>query len=162
MDSRLAQDIRLSGGFAGPEQEAYLNLQRTADVLLGQFARLFASHGISSSQYNALRILRGAGRAGLPCRDVGARMVSRAPDVTRLLDGLEKRGLVSRRREEEDRRVVIVRITPEGRSRLAKLDAPVARLHREQLSHLGEATLRRLSRLLERARETAEGARTAR
>lgn len=152
MAARLAEEIRKRGAFESPEQEAFLNLLRTVDRLMGEVAELLKSADLSPAQYNALRILRGAGPDGLACGEVGERMIARDPDVTRLLDRLEKRGLVSRRRRKDDRRVVIATITPAGERAVAALDAPIAALHRRQLGHLGPRKLRLLVKLLETAR----------
>jgi DNA-binding MarR family transcriptional regulator len=107
-------------------------------------------------QYNALRILRGAGEGGLPCGGLAERMIHRVPDVTRLLDRLEARGLVRRRRESEDRRVVRAWITDKGRQWIAPLDAALVELHQTQLGHLGERKLKQLVRLLDEVRERGE------
>jgi DNA-binding MarR family transcriptional regulator len=134
------------------EQEVFLGLQRTADALMRDVELLLKPSGLSSTQYNVLRILRGAGENGLPCGEVGQRMITHDPDMTRLLDRLEKRGLIARSRETADRRVVRARITPAALHLLAQIDEPVLELHRAQLSHLGEHKLRLLARLLEVAR----------
>ncbi|HEY8670823.1 MAG TPA: MarR family transcriptional regulator, partial [Terriglobales bacterium] len=101
--------------------------------------------------YNVLRILRGEPK-GLPCGEIGCRMITRDPDITRLLDRLEKRGLISRIRDTEDRRVVLTRISSEGLKALSRLDVPVQDAHRKQLGHLGRERLRQLADLLEVAR----------
>ena len=88
----LGDEIGKSKPFETPEQEAYLNLLRTASVLSEGFARLFAAHGLSETAYNALRILRGAGEGGRMCQEIGGQLVARVPDVTRLVDRLERRG----------------------------------------------------------------------
>ncbi len=129
---------------------------RAADALIRTGEALFKPAGLSGTQYNVLRILRGAGAAGLACREVGCRMISRDPDITRLLDRLEARGLISRAREQKDRRVVKTYITEKGLQVLAGLDAPVRELHRRQLRRLPQAELRRLARLLELARTPDE------
>ena len=113
-------------------------------------------HALSQPQYNVLRILRGAGPAGLPSGEVGDRMVARDPDVTRLLDRMEARGLVARARDQADRRVVVARLTEAGRRLVDALDAPVQAMHARQLGHLSGAELHALSALLERARDAAE------
>ncbi|HXN24145.1 MAG TPA: MarR family transcriptional regulator [Candidatus Dormibacteraeota bacterium] len=102
---------------------------------------------LSTTQYNVLRILRGS-LEGLPCGEIASRMITRDPDVTRLLDRLEKRDLISRCREAKDRRTVMARITPEGLKLLARLDEPVRAAHRKQLGHLGRERLRALTELL--------------
>ena len=106
---------------------------------------------LSATQYNVLRILRGAPE-GLPCGEIANRMITRDPDVTRLLDRLEKRGLISRWRDTKDRRMVMARITVDGLKLLARLDEPVQESHRKQLGHLGKERLRALSDLLAVAR----------
>ena len=138
------------------EEQVFVNVMRTADALARGGEALLKSTGLSATQYNVLRILRGAGTQGLACREVGCRMISRDPDITRLLDRMESRGLIARAREEQDRRVVKTRITPEGLRVLAELDAPVQEMHRRQLHHLPAKELRQLSRLLERVRAQAE------
>jgi len=138
------------------EEQVFVNVMRTADALARGGEALLKPTGLSATQYNVLRILRGAGTQGLACREVGCRMISRDPDITRLLDRMESRGLIARAREEQDRRVVKTRITPEGLRVLAELDAPVQELHRRQLHHLPAKELRQLSRLLERVRAQAE------
>jgi DNA-binding MarR family transcriptional regulator len=139
-------------GSAGcPEEAAYIDLLRTTDQLARRLVPVLKDADLSSTQYNVLRILRGAGQE-LPCGEIARRMVTRDPDITRLLDRLEKRGLISRRRETKDRRTVLTRITREGLSLLARLDKPVREAHRGQLGHLGREQLRHLSELLRRAR----------
>lgn len=122
---------------------------RAADALTRGAGVLLKPSGLSSTQYNVLRILRGAGAEGLTCREVGCRMISRDPDITRLLDRLEARGLISRARGEQDRRVVRTYITREGLRILADLDAPVREMHRRRLRHVATDKLRHLLRLLE-------------
>ena len=134
-----------------PEEAAFLDLLRTADILSRRPAQVLKTESLSATQYNVLRILRGA-LEGLACGEIAGRMITRDPDVTRLLDRLEKRGLISRCREAKDRRTVIARITPEGLTLLARLDGPVAEAHRKQLGHLGRERLRALTDLLRAAR----------
>lgn len=151
----LRMEIHQTKPFASLEEEAFLNLHRTADALLHGLEAALKPVGLSASQYNVLRILRGAEAEGLACREVAERMVTRDPDITRLLDRLEARGLVIRARDRADRRVITVRITPEGLRLLQALEAPVAELPRRQLGHLDEAQLRTLIELLQAARERA-------
>lgn len=148
----LGREIGKKRPFDAPEQEAMLNLLRTADRLQIEFVRLFREHGLSSPQYNVLRILRGEGGDGLPCLEIASRMVTAVPDITRLVDRLESSKLAKRVRSTEDRRVVRVRITPAGQRLLEKLDGPVLDLHRRLLDHMTRAELSELSRLLEKAR----------
>jgi DNA-binding MarR family transcriptional regulator len=150
--SALQEEINKRHPFEGPEEEAALNLLRTVDHLGQEFARLFHEHDVSGPQYNVLRILRGVGGDGLPCVDIAGQMITRMPDITRLVDRLEAAGLVERRRTEEDRRVVLVTITAAGLALLARLDRPVLDLHRRQLGHLTRAELAELNRLLVKAR----------
>ena len=143
------------------EAEVFVSLLRTADALTRDAEALLKPTGLSSTQYNVLRILRGAGSEGLACSEVGCKMISRDPDITRLLDRMESRGLIARSRGKQDRRVVRTRITAEGLRLLQKLDEPVRELHRRQLHHLPAGELRQLSRLLEQVRAKGEPARSA-
>lgn len=136
-----------------PEEVAHLEMMRTMEALSHQFVHVFKAEDLSSTQYNVLRILRGAPE-GLPCGEIGNRMVTRDSDITRLLDRLEKRSLVSRCRETKDRRTVWVRITPDGLDLLARLDEPVRAAHRELLGHLGAKRLNLLTDLLRLARQS--------
>ncbi len=148
----LADEIQQRVPFAGPEVEAFLNLQRTADLLRREAVDLLKPFGLSPTGYNVLRILRGAGPEGLPCSEVSARLVAHDPDVTRLADRLAERGLLARERRARDRRVVVLRITADGLALLDQVDPRTVALHRRQLSHLGDSSLDSLIRLLEQAR----------
>lgn len=160
MAQSLKDEIGKREPFDLPEEEAYLNIARTCSVLSCQFARLFRAQGLSEATYNILRILRGesapqrggAAGGGVPMQTIGERLVARVPDVTRLVDRLERSGLVQRTRTSEDRRVVLVSITVRGIGLLSKLDEPVRELHRRQLGHLPKRDLEQLTRLLVRAR----------
>ena len=143
---------------AGLEARVFVSLLRTADALARGAEALLKPYNLSGTQYNILRILRGAGEKGLACREVGGRLISRDPDITRLLDRMESRGLIARARETQDRRVVKTRIAAEGLRLLDELDKPVRELHRRQLRHLPSKQLRQLSNLLDRARERLEEA----
>ena len=132
-----------------------MSLQRTADQLEGRLSDMLKPHGLSPTQYNALRILRGAGDGGRACSEIAERMVNRDPDITRLVDRLERRGLVARSREKRDRRVIITRITLAGLDLLRGLDRPIEEFNRKLLGNLGEPQLRTLIKLLEAAREQA-------
>jgi len=134
-------------GAPSPEEAAFLELARTTDILSRGLLKVIKTEDLSPTQYNVLRILRGSPE-GLPCGEIAARMITRDPDVTRLLDRLEKRGLVSRCRETKDRRTVWTRITPEGLKALARLDEPIQNAHRKQLGHLGPKGLQELTELL--------------
>jgi DNA-binding MarR family transcriptional regulator len=153
MRTRLRDDIKQQRPFESLEQEALLNVLRTADALMQEIAAVLKPFKLSHSQYNVLRILRGASPDGLACQELSERMISRDPDITRLLDRLEARGLVTRTRDQKDRRIVTVRITPEGLRLLETLDKPMAEADRHPLQHLGEQRLRTLIKLLELARE---------
>ncbi len=134
-----------------PEESAFVELARTADLLSRGMAQVLRAEDLSMTQYNVLRILRGAPE-GCTCGEIAKRMITREPDITRLLDRLEKRGLISRCRQTDDRRVVLTRITPEGLELLAGLDEPVQTAHRSQLGHLGRERLRTLVDLLRACR----------
>jgi len=134
-----------------PEEAAFVDLLRTTDLLSRGLVQVLKTEDLSATQYNVLRILRGAPE-GLACGEIASRMITRDPDVTRLLDRLEKRRLISRSRESKDRRTVMARITPEGLALLARLDEPVRAAHRRQLGHLGRERLRALAELLSLAR----------
>lgn len=136
---------------ACPEETAFLDLQRTCDLLSRRLAHVLKTEDLSATQYNVLRILRGS-PDGLPCGEIANRMITRDPDITRLLDRMEKRGLISRWRETKDRRVVMARITGTGLKVLSRLDEPVEEAHRTQLGHLGKERLRALAELLDAAR----------
>lgn len=151
----LQTELKKKHPFDSPEQEALLNLLRTADQLNSMFASLFSAHGLSGPQYNVLRILRGAGGDGLPCLEIAGQMITRMPDITRLVDRLENAGLVCRARTDTDRRVVLVKITEAGLELLDKLDAPVRELHKQAMHPLTTDELHELSRLLTKARQTS-------
>ena len=135
------------------QPEAFLNLQRTADALARDLSELLKRAELSLTQYNVLRILRGAGDMGLSCGEIAGWMVTHDPDITRLLDRLDRRGLITRTRERHDRRVARTRITAEGLRLVGSFDQEVAALHEQQLGHLGVRRLRTLIDLLESARE---------
>jgi len=140
---------------AGTVEEAtYLDLLRTTESLTRRMSAVLKAEDLSPTQYNVLRILRGA-REGLPCGEIASRMITRDPDITRLLDRLEKRGFISRSRETEDRRTVLARITSGGLTLLARLDEPVQEAHKKHLGHLGRERLRELADLLRAARGEA-------
>lgn len=142
--------MKETGSAKGPgrrEELAFLDLLRTTDLLSRQPAQVLKAEDLSFTQYNVLRILRGAGE-GLSCSEIGNRMITRDPDITRLLDRLEKRKLVARARDKEDRRTIVVTITAKGLELLARLDIPIQEVHRAQMGHLGEQRLRELSTLL--------------
>jgi DNA-binding MarR family transcriptional regulator len=136
------------------EDHVFVALLKVADTLGQQAEQFFKAAGLSATQYNVLRILRGAEPQGLPCNAVGERMISHDPDMTRLLDRMEKRGLITRARQTDDRRVVKTRITSEGLAALKTLDNPVREMHQRQFQHMSAARLKTLSNIL---RELQEG-----
>jgi DNA-binding MarR family transcriptional regulator len=135
-----------------PEQEVLLTLQRTADAFDRRLVEVLKPFGISGTQYNVLRILRGAGKEGLPCGAIGERMVTRDPDITRLLDRLDKMGFVARARGQRDRRVVTTTITEAGMKLLKQLDKPVQETGTELVKNLSKAQMQQLVELLDLAR----------
>ncbi len=152
MTGQLQKEIKQRKPFASLEQEVVLNVMRTAGSLRQGTTELLKPYDISAPQYNVLRVLRGAGGEGLPCSEVGDRLVSRDPDVTRLLDRLEKRGLIDRGRSATDRRVVTATITKKGIELVNELDTPVTEMHGSQLGHMKKKELKKLVSLLEKAR----------
>jgi len=132
------------------DQEAIVAILRTREFLYAGVADLLKGHGLTEPQFNVLRILRGAGPGGLPCLEIGRLLITRVPDVTRLLDRLEKEGLVSRIRGLDDRRVVNVTVTATGLRLLRKIDEPLAELHKSQFSSLAKGELSDLIRLLDK------------
>ena len=146
----------MSGAPSKPQlagRAMFLELLKTHERLQSEFALLFKEHGLTLAQFNVLRILRGAGPAGLACQEIGERLINRLPDVTRLLDRMEAAKLVSRERSSGDRRVVIVKLTADGRRRVDALDEPVLALHERQVAHLPARELEELTRALARLRE---------
>jgi DNA-binding MarR family transcriptional regulator len=149
---RLHEELKKRQPFDCPEQEAVLNLFRTSDRLQIQFSRLFRLYGLTPSQYNILRILRGEGKP-LPCLEIAERTITVVPGITGLIDRLERDGWVTRTRCTEDRRVIYVAITDEALQILAKLDEPLLDLHRRLLSHMTPEEVEQFTRLLEKARQ---------
>jgi len=131
------------------EDALFVTILKAADRLAQQAELLIKSSGLTATQYNVLRILRGAEPQGLPCRVIADRMISRDPDMTRLLDRLEKQGYITRERQTDDRRVIKTRITAEGLKQLKKLDQPVHELHQSQFHHMTAARLKQLAELLD-------------
>jgi len=131
---------------------AYVAIVQTSEHLQRDFSELFRQHDLSLTQYNVLRILRGSGSEGATCGDVAGRLIQHDPDVTRLLDRLDRRGLIDRGRDTKDRRVVRTTITPAGLALLAELDGPVVDLHKQQLGHLSEEHLQALTSALDAIR----------
>lgn len=150
--SRLQREIKRKRPFESPAHEALLNILRTSDQFDNRFGRLFRDYGITSSQYNVLRILRGEGKP-TPCLEIAGRMIQVVPAITGLIDRLEKQELVRRERCTADRRVVYIELTEKGSQLLDRLEEPVNELHDQLLGHLSRVELKELSRLLEKARE---------
>lgn len=153
MAGSLQSELKQNIPFKHREQEAYLNLLRTADVLQSQVEAKLKEFGLTGTQYNALRILRGAGKEGLPCSEIAGRMITRDPDITRLLNRLEKRGLTSRVHGKKDRRMIYGKITPAGLKLLGEIDEPLDKFGRELLRHVGQQNLQQLIDLLELVRK---------
>jgi DNA-binding MarR family transcriptional regulator len=135
---------------------AFIALQRAADKLAQQAEQLVKANGLTGAQYNVLRILRGAEPDGLACSTISERMISHDPDMTRLLDRMEKRDLITRQRQTDDRRVVKTRITGGGLELLMQLDHPIRELHKKQFAHMGNARVKELADLLEEIGEQRE------
>lgn len=151
--SRLQQELRQSKPFADLKAEAFLNVVRTADQLQHALHQQLKPYGITETQYNSLRILRGAGEQGLTCSEVAERLISHDPDITRLLGRMERDDLVVRTRDPKDRRVVLTRITRHGRDKLKDLDRLVGKTVDRLLAHMNEDELRTAIGLLEKIRE---------
>src|SRR5215470_12394896 len=139
------------------EEQVSVLILRAADYVGQQTEEILKPHALTGTQYNVLRILRGAGPEGLPCKSVGCRMISHDPDMTRLLDRMEKRGLIARERQKDDRRVVKARITPAGLDILKKLDNPVREFHKKKFAHFSAAKLKQLAELLGECQKPASG-----
>lgn len=149
---KLRQEIVQGRPFSSQAEEALLNLLRTSDCLQRVMHRTTRGRGITSTQYNVLRILRGAQPNGLTCSAIGERMITADPDITRLLSRLKAMGLVRQHRDKRDRRVVWTHISPAGLAMLAEMDPMIEDLPRQLLGHLGSDELANLIRLLELAR----------
>lgn len=155
MATRLRDEIKQTKPFQSLEQEALLSIERTAAILGHAVADALKPYGVTPTQYNVLRILRGAGKAGLCRNEVRERMIAQVPDVTRLLDRLAEMELIDRQRSSDDRRLVTTRITAEGLRLLRQLDQPISDVHKRQLGHMSEQRLHTLVELLSVAREKA-------
>jgi DNA-binding MarR family transcriptional regulator len=148
MVTTLRDEIKQKKPFESLEQEAQLNIIRTSSLLLDDIEQLLRPYGITATQYNVLRILRGSEPEGLCRNELRDRMLTRMPDVTRLLDRMEEVGFVARAREDEDRRLVRTRITPAGLKLLADVDDIATREHKRRLQVLSEPQLQMLIDLL--------------
>jgi DNA-binding MarR family transcriptional regulator len=154
--SGLLEQIKQTKPFASKEEEVLLNLHRTAQALSWAITDLLKPYELTNVQYNVLRILRGAADSGLKCNEISERLVTKDSDITRLLDRLETRNLISRERDSKDRRVMLARITKEGLKLLVELDEPVTSGSRRQLEHLNAEQLEMLNNLLVAARGAVE------
>jgi DNA-binding MarR family transcriptional regulator len=152
MAPELQEELKQNKPFRTLQQEAQLNLVRTANLLSDEFEQMLKPHGITGTQYNVLRILRGAEPGGLCRNEVSQRLLNRMPDATRLLDRMEEAGLVTRERSTTDRRLVTTRITRKGRQIVDSLDAAADEQHEKALGHMSEQQLRTLIKLLTIAR----------
>src|ERR1700722_6815659 len=149
---KLQHELKKKRPFESPQEEALLSVVRTSDQLQIRSARLLREHGLTPSQYNILRILRGEGKP-LPILEIASRTITIVPGITGLIDRLEQAGFVNRLRCEKDRRVIYVALTDLGMTTLAKLDGPLGELHHKLMGHLSQADLKELIRLLEKVRE---------
>src|ERR1700732_2355696 len=150
---KLQHELKKKRPFESPEEEALLSVVRTSDQLQIRSARLLREHGLTPSQYNILRILRGEGKP-LPILEIASRTITVVPGITGLIDRLEQAGVVNRRRCEKDRRVIYVALTDHGATPLAALDEPLLALHRKLLGHLSQVEMRDLIRVLEKVRQS--------
>jgi DNA-binding MarR family transcriptional regulator len=148
----MSSRSKSSGPSVPVQDRIFVALLQTADALSQEAEQFLKTAGLTGTQYNVLRILRGGEPEGLPCRGISDRMISHDPDMTRLLDRMEKRGLITRERQTDDRRVVKTRITPQALSLLKTLDQPIHELHKRQFRHMPAARLKILNRLLEEVR----------
>jgi DNA-binding MarR family transcriptional regulator len=150
----LGQEIGKRRPFDSAQEEAFLNVMRTASVLSAEASRFIKGYGLSEPLYNALRILRGHGARGVPSQTIGEQLVAQVPDITRLVDRLVEGGWAERSRTEADRRMVMVCATKAGLDLLAKIDKPLRKLHEDQLGHMSKGELAMMNKLLVKARST--------
>jgi DNA-binding MarR family transcriptional regulator len=152
---KIQNELQQKKPFRNLGEEAGLNILRTSDVLTQQLMDVLKPYGLSPTQYNVFRILRGAGSEGICCKAIGDRLITRDPDITRLIDRLEKRGLLVRTRVQEDRRYVTVRLTPSGLDMVNELDEPIRKMSQHAMRNLNAAELQTLINLLEQVRSTS-------
>ena len=152
----LQTELKQTRPFKTPAEEAFVGLQRTADQMMRRATQFMKSWGISPTQYNVLRILRGAGPDGLCCGEISDRMITSDPDITRLLDRIEKLGWIERARSTKDRRVVLAKISKKGLELLKQMDQPIEDFNQENSKHMSEKKLRELISLLAEVRSGAE------
>ena len=153
LEKSLGREIKQKRPFRAAEEEAYLNIIKTANELSSAFFRFLKPFGISLVQYNILRILGGAGADGLPGVEIANRLVTKVPDITRLIDRLEKMSFVRRVRSSSDRRVIFIQITEKGIRALKEMDAPTLELLKRMLGHLSSEELTMVSKLMVKARK---------
>jgi Transcriptional regulators len=153
--AKLMEELKQNKPFESLQDEVAINIVRTSEYLVRKHTEFLKNYELTPSQFNVLRILRGAEPDGLICREIGERMVTFDPDVTKLLDRLEARNLVVRERRQKDRRVITVRITEDGLKLLAELDRPLLDYTNDLLGHMSEEKLRKLNELVEEVRENA-------
>lgn len=151
--ANLLAELKQNKPFEALEDEAFINIVRTSEALMRKHTEFLKAYELTPSQFNVLRILRGAEPDGLICREIGERMVAFDPDVTKLLDRLEARDLIVRERQQKDRRIITVRISESGLDLLKKLDKPILDFTKNLLGHMNEEKLRALNELVEEARE---------
>ena len=156
MAAKLADEIQQDGPFSCLEQEAFINVIRTADAMIREFDAVTKAFGISAIHYNVLRILRRHRDTGCACKTIGESLVTRDPDVTRLLDRLEDRGFITRSRYVGDRRVVTARITPAGLKLVDDLEPSLLAMHQRQLGYMGPRKLKSLILVMEKVRHVQE------
>lgn len=154
MSGKLQKELKQNKPFRSLEEEIILNVARTAEYLAAAISSVLKTADLTLTQYNVLRILRGAGTDGLSCSEISERMVTKESDVTRLLDRVEARGFISRERPANNRRIVVVRIADEGLRVLAELEEPVDELNLNLLGHLGKENQQKLNKLLEAIRKS--------
>lgn len=152
MAGKLQTELKQNKPFRSLEEEVLLNIKRTNEFLTNESLSVIKDSDLTGTQYNVLRILRGAGEEGITCGEISERMVTKESDITRLLDRLENRGFISRERPATNRRIVVTRITKEGLDILSELDEPVDNCNLRLLGHLGKENLEVLNRLLEAIR----------
>lgn len=156
MVDHLEKELKQTKPFDSDEEAVALSVVVTAEHIRMQVGEVFKTRDLTPTQYNVLRILRGAGSTGLSCREIGERMITRDSDITRMLDRLEAMGLILRERQRDDRRIVLTSISEKGRDLLKDLDEPVRGCYKQMLSHLSGQDLQTLGRLLKKVRETAD------
>lgn len=155
MASSLKDELKKRGPFDSIEQEAMLAILRTSDLLENRLARLLREYGITQSQYNVMRILRGEAKP-LPCLEVANRMIQVAPAITRVVDQLLELHYITKTQSDADRRVFTIELTAAGKRLLKKLDTPVLDLHARLLGKIGKSDLKTLLRILQEARDGIE------